>query len=80
MMNVEAAISEQGDLVSWEKLDNIVCQAIPRLSVEEKAAVESGMQNKVWPWFDTHDGAILFEDSTSRWFLAGRAVESYECR
>lgn len=30
-------------------------------------------------WFMSVDNEVGFEDASSRWFLAGRAVESYEC-
>jgi hypothetical protein len=61
-------------------LERIVCKITPNISVEEREAVDSGMELKVLPWFAVRDGVVLLEDSNSRWFLGGRAIESYECR
>lgn len=48
--------------------------------MEEKAAVEYGMKAKIWPWFSMMDERIQLDSEESRWFLAGRSVEYYECR
>jgi hypothetical protein len=79
-MKIAAAVNGEGQSVNLEKLDNIICQIIPEISIEEEATVESGMKPIVLPWFAVKDGRVQFEDASSRWFLGGRAVEGYECR
>jgi hypothetical protein len=79
-MRIVAAITEQGQSTSLEKLDTIICQVTPEISVKERAATEAGMESKVWPGFSVKDGRVRLDDASSRWFLGGRAVESYECR
>jgi hypothetical protein len=72
--------TEQGRSVPQTRLDKIICRITPKISAEEQEAVDSGMELKVLPWFAVRDGAVQFDDSSSRWFLGGRAIESYECR
>lgn len=71
---------DQGRTVSLEELSQVMCRVVPRLSVEEQAAVNASGVEKAWPWFKVGDETISFEQSSSRWFLAGRAIQSYECR
>jgi hypothetical protein len=73
-------MNQQGHSVSLEELSQVMCRVIPRLSAEEKAALNSTGLERVWPWFKVRDETIIFTKSSSRWFLAGRAIESYECR
>jgi hypothetical protein len=80
MMKIVAAVTEQGRSTSLEKLDSTMCQVIPVISAEERAAAEVSVGSKIWPWFTVEDGRVQFEDASSRWFLGGRAVEGYECR
>jgi hypothetical protein len=63
-----------------EELQRVMCQITPRFSAQEREALELSGQEKVWPWFRFKDQAISFKQSSSRWFLAGRAIASYECR
>jgi hypothetical protein len=79
-IRIVAAITEQGQSTSLEELNTIICQVTSEISVEERAAAEAGIKSKVWPWFTVKDGRVRFEDASSRWFLGGRAIESYECR
>jgi hypothetical protein len=80
MMKIVAAVTEQGQSTSLENLDSVICQAIPVITAEERAAAEASARSRVWPWFTVKDGRVHFEDASSRWFLGGRAVEGYECR
>jgi hypothetical protein len=77
---IEAAVNQHGQSIPLAELDSITCQVVPRLSVEEKAALYSSGNDKVWPWFRVRDGTVYFKRSSSRWFLAGRAIASYECQ
>jgi hypothetical protein len=79
-IKIEAAMNQRRQSVSLEDLSQIMCRVISRLSAEEKATYHSSGREKVWPWFKVGDDTVQFEDTSSRWFLAGRAVESYECR
>jgi hypothetical protein len=80
IIRIVAAVTEQGQSTSLEELDAIICQVTPEISVEEKVIAEAGIESKVWPWFTITDGRVRFEDASSRWFLGGRTIESYECR
>jgi hypothetical protein len=73
-------MNQRKQSVSLEDLRRIKCRVLPKLSTEEKAAYHSNGLEKVWPWFKVEHETVQFEDASSRWFLAGRAVESYECR
>jgi hypothetical protein len=72
-------MNQRKQSVSLEDLSRIKCRVIPKLSAEEKAAHHSSGLEKVWPWFKITDETVQFKAASSRWFLAGRAVESYEC-
>ncbi|KAH8727114.1 hypothetical protein GQ44DRAFT_127943 [Phaeosphaeriaceae sp. PMI808] len=79
-IKIEAVVNKQGQSASLEELGHVMCRVVPRLSAEEKAAfLPSGLE-KVIPWFRVRDETVLFQRSSSRWFLGGRAIESYECR
>jgi hypothetical protein len=73
-------VNQQGQSVSLEDLDHVMCRVVLRLSDEERAALESIDLQKAWPWFQVKDEAVLFSESSSRWFLAGRSIAAYECR
>jgi hypothetical protein len=73
-------MNEQGQSVSLEELDDVMCRVTPRLSPVERAELDSTGLEKASPWFKLKDETILFERSSSRWFLAGKAIASYECR
>jgi hypothetical protein len=77
---IEAAVNQHGQSIPSAELDSIMCQVVPRLSAEEKAALYLFGKDKIWPWFRVRDGMVYFKRSSSRWFLAGRAIASYECR
>lgn len=65
---------------SLEQLARIRCRIEPEFSAEEvSAASASGVELGVWPTFGPEDGIIGFDRSESRWFLAGRSIESIEC-
>ncbi|KAF2827339.1 hypothetical protein CC86DRAFT_405473 [Ophiobolus disseminans] len=80
MIRIEAMVNQQGQSVSLETLDLVMCRVVLELSAEEKAALELMGSQKVLPWFRLKDGAVLLEESSSRWFLAGRSIATYECR
>ena len=65
---------------SLETLSRVRCGMRPRFSVEEvSAAITSGVGLDVWPSFGVEDGMVVLDRPESRWFLAGRSVESIEC-
>ena len=78
-VKVVALVNEKGQGAPLEELRRVMCKVEPKFSEEEKAMYVSGMEEKVWPWFSIEDGTIRFENEASRWFLAGRSIESYEC-
>jgi hypothetical protein len=73
-------LNDKGGFVSLKELNQVMCRVIPRLSVEERAALKAKGIEKAWPWFKLRDETVFFQQSSSRWFLAGRTIESYECR
>jgi hypothetical protein len=79
-MRIEALVNEEGRSASLEELDRVMCRIVPKLSMEEQAAVNASGQKKAWPWFKVRDETVLFTQSSSRWFLAGRTIQNYECR
>ncbi len=65
---------------SLEELERVKCKMEPRFSFEEEsAALATGSELGVWPHFGIEDGTIQLNKSSSRWFLAGRSIESFEC-
>lgn len=65
---------------SLEELSRVRCRIAPQFSVEEdSAAAAAGVELGVWPAFGAEDGVVILDRSESRWFLAGRAIESVEC-
>jgi len=72
--------TEQGLSVSRARLERTICRVTPSISTEEREALDVSMEPKALPWFAVRDGVVEFESSGSRWFLAGREIESYECR
>ncbi|KAH3941430.1 hypothetical protein HBI70_081930 [Parastagonospora nodorum] len=79
-IRIETMLNDKGGFVSLEELDQVMCRVIPRLSMEEKASLEAVGMGKAWPWFKIRDETVSFKKSSSRWFLAGRSIQSYECR
>jgi hypothetical protein len=79
-IRIETMLNDKGGFVSLEELDQVMCRVIPRLSMEEKASLEAAGMGKAWPWFKIRDETVSFKKSFSRWFLAGRSIQSYECR
>lgn len=79
-MKIVAVTNKDGQSISLDELKYVICRVEPSISVEEVAAVESGMKRRVLPWFSIADGPIQLEQSDSRWFLGGRIIESCECR
>jgi hypothetical protein len=79
-MKIEALVNEEGRSASLEELSEIMCRVVPSLSMEEQAAVNASGLEKAWPWFKIGDETVQFTQSSSRWFLAGRTIQSYECR
>jgi hypothetical protein len=79
-ITIKAVTNRQRHSVSLEELGQVMCRVVPRLSAEERDALDLAGMEKAWPWFRIRDETISFERASSRWFLAGRAVASYECR
>jgi hypothetical protein len=79
-VKIEAVVNRQGHSVSLEELGQVMCRVVPKLSAEERVALDLVGMEKAWPWFKVRDETISFERASSRWFLAGRVVASYECR
>lgn len=79
-MNIATVVNLKGTVVSMKDLGRIMCRVMPMFSYEERAAMASADVEKVWPWFSIRDEAVLFQKASSRWYLGGRAVASYECR
>jgi hypothetical protein len=66
---------------SLEQLRRITCRVLPSFTLEERRNYGSlGANEPGWPWFSWADENVEFEESSSRWFLAGREIESFECR
>jgi len=72
--------NDQGQSASLEELDKTMCKMVPRLSKEDRAALDLASHEKSWPWFKLRDEIVPLEQDSSRWFLGGREIESYECR
>lgn len=65
---------------SLETLSRVRCGIQPNFNVGEvSAAIASGAELGVWPSFGVEDGVVVLDRPESRWFLAGRSVESIEC-
>ncbi|KAL5121043.1 hypothetical protein ACEQ8H_000892 [Pleosporales sp. CAS-2024a] len=78
-LRIETMLNDKGGFVSLEELNKVMCRVVPRLSIEERAAqAETGVE-RIWPWFNIRDETISFTQSSSRWFLAGRAIQGFEC-
>jgi hypothetical protein len=80
-MKIVAVVNmETGTSGSLEGLARIKCELEPTFSAEEEsAALASGVKLGVWPRFGIEDGTIQLNQPSSRWFLAGRSIESIEC-
>ena len=46
----------------------------------EREETESDATPKMLPVFASRDKAVQFKEGSSRWFLGGRAIDSYEYR
>ncbi|KAF1920534.1 hypothetical protein BDU57DRAFT_534299 [Ampelomyces quisqualis] len=79
-IRIASVVNRKGGLAPLEELSKVMCRIVPKLSVEEKTALEFSGQEKLFPWFRTDDETIFFKRPSSRWFLAGRSIQSYECR
>lgn len=80
MAIVSALDLNTGEAGSVEDLARIRCRITPDFSLEEKRALgATGRQMDVWPTFGAQDGIVNLDRSESRWFLAGRRIESVEC-
>jgi len=79
-IKIIAAITSNGRSVSLERLDRIICKITPDYSGEEREATASDAAPEVLPVFALKDEAVQLDDSSSTWFLGGRAIDSYECR
>ncbi|KZM27342.1 uncharacterized protein EKO05_0009437 [Ascochyta rabiei] len=71
---------QTGTSAGLEELAQVRCTVEPVFSEEEvRAAAVSGAELGVWPHFGVEDGMVRFDRSESRWFLAGRSIETVEC-
>jgi len=71
-------------ILSVDKLQNIICLAYPKVVISEDdehtTVLPLYRTVDVQPiWWLAKDGEVDFGDPWSRWDLAGREVESYEC-
>lgn len=62
-------------VLSLEDLAQIRCRMTPDFDEEDWA----GRDLSVWPTFGASDGIVILDRAESRWFLAGRRIESVEC-
>ena len=75
VLDMETAAS-----TSLEELDRVRCRVAPQFGFEEeRAASAAGVELGKWPAFGAEEGVVMLDRSESRWYLAGRAVESVEC-
>ncbi|KAF2730260.1 hypothetical protein EJ04DRAFT_48839 [Polyplosphaeria fusca] len=80
-VRIVGLLDTQRQSSSLDQLSRTICRVYPAFSREEQATFRSmGEPDLSWPWFTVEDGAVLFQETSSRWFLAGREIESYECR
>ncbi|KAH7138342.1 hypothetical protein B0J11DRAFT_13043 [Dendryphion nanum] len=78
---IVAVVDVQRRAIPLEHFDHVRCIVTPVFSVGERAQFGStGIEEPVWPSFALRDGTVHFDISTSRWFLAGREIDSFECR
>lgn len=67
------------------RLAHIICLIHPVISPEERSMKShhgrprAGRGDARSVWFMATDGMVNFDLAASRYFLAGREVESYEC-
>lgn len=79
-LRIVTVVNREGGFISLEELSQVMCRVTPALSVEEEAALKLSGQEKLFPWFRIDNETAFLERQSSRWFLAGRSIESYECR
>ena len=61
-------------------LAQVRCRITPKFSLEEDWAARAAAQDlDVSPTFGAEDGIVILDRAESRWFLAGRRIESVEC-
>ncbi|ORY15805.1 hypothetical protein BCR34DRAFT_152758 [Clohesyomyces aquaticus] len=80
-VKIVALVDVQEQAVALEELTKVVCRVVPVFSREEKSvntATESAQ--RIWPSITAEDGTVRFDIYSSRWFLAGREIQSLECR
>ncbi|KAF2788751.1 hypothetical protein K505DRAFT_254804 [Melanomma pulvis-pyrius CBS 109.77] len=76
---IVALVNADRQAAPLEKLDRTICRVVPVPSMEEKSGLLRELE-KDWLWFMLADEEVHFEQSSSRWFLAGREIGNYECR
>jgi hypothetical protein len=79
-LKIETAVNAFGRARDLVDFDDIACRVVPMLDSEDKAAWDISGVEKVWPWLGARDATVSFELSSSRWYLGGREVASYECQ
>ncbi|KAF2176330.1 hypothetical protein K469DRAFT_700046 [Zopfia rhizophila CBS 207.26] len=79
-VKIAALMDGHRQAATLEQLNGIICRVLPIFSPEERGRFRSLNEGREWPWFTLEDGTVQFEQPSSRWFLAGREIESYECR
>jgi hypothetical protein len=74
------AVTIEDRSISLERLDKIMCRITAKTKSEDERAMKGKGSSEDLPWFMLRDGTVQLEDSSSEWFLEGRAIESFECR
>jgi hypothetical protein len=73
-------VIEPGRPASQARLERTICKITPNISAEKRQIVDLGIKLMVLPQFAVIDRVVRFGDSSPRWYLGGRVIESYECR
>jgi hypothetical protein len=85
IINATARIGRDEQKLTPARLGLVLCMAYPRTasSIDELVTIDIEDVADEWSpfpiWLTLLDGNVDFEDPSSRWYLAGREVESYEC-
>ncbi|CBX98228.1 predicted protein [Plenodomus lingam JN3] len=78
-LRVLTAANNLGQAMPLERLEKIVCYLEPKMTANNREAVELAMGRKSWEGVSLGDGIVEFERSDSKWFLRGIGVSAYQC-
>ncbi|ENI01447.1 hypothetical protein COCC4DRAFT_204291 [Bipolaris maydis ATCC 48331] len=79
-IKIAMAVTVEDRSISLERLDKIMCRITPKTDAKQKEAMKGKGEPDELSWFMLRDGTVELEDSSSEWFLGGRAIQSFECR